>query len=97
MARYGKEIGACTLRDPVTFINYKLDSRDDRQLSITQGVVQDIYHVAVDAMAMRDTPVECIFLKHSDDETENAGVLTALVFAPFTVRITAFSSVENSS
>lgn len=48
-------------------IAIKLDSPKDRLTSISQAVVQDVFHLSEDVDAIRERPVECIFVRVSKE------------------------------
>lgn len=59
--------------------SYRFDSHQDFFVAVSQGVVQDVFHLAEDVEALRRKEVICMFLKTSDEPDETAPEFLVLV------------------
>lgn len=84
MSRYQEEIPKHAGSLPYD-ASYRFDSHQDYLVNVSQGVVQDVFHLAGDVDAIRRKQVICMFLKMSDAPDEVAPEFLVLVWHGLTV------------
>ncbi|SPN99150.1 uncharacterized protein DNG_02185 [Cephalotrichum gorgonifer] len=82
MPRYREEVPKYAQRDTYT-ASYRFDNPEDYFISISQGVIQDIFHPANDIHTIRYKEVRCIFIKAGNDPSNEAQQFTALIWHGF--------------
>jgi len=84
MARYRQEVPQFA-RDRPYDATYKFDKHHDYMVSVSQGVVQDVFHLAEDAKEIRSKEVFCTFLRTCDKPDSVAPEFTVLIWHNITV------------
>jgi len=79
MARYLQEAPKFA-RDRPYDATYKFDKHRDYMINVSQGVAQDVLHLAADVREIREKEIFCTFLRTCDRPDSTAPEFTVLVW-----------------